>query len=188
MSPADNNLVARPAIYQARKWTDRQLVEQGFQYYRPVKRVTMARVLPQSEAPKIIKTQWDTLVARAGYIIAYVAGDTLKHSLDEYEPRPIEPKIFAKTYKTWDDARWKPSQTERHLMSLGCKPFYKVAGVWAKKLKENTYVQSIESSKPVLASAGAWLCVGTEGEPWTVDDSWFHTRYLLPGSTVGGVR
>lgn len=72
---------------------------------------------------------WDTLVARAGYIIAYVAGDTVKSALDDYEPRPIEPHIFAKTYKPWDDARWKPSNIERHLLALGCKPFYKVAGV-----------------------------------------------------------
>jgi len=188
MSPTNNLVTARPQIYQARKWTDRQLVEQGFQYYRPVKRVTMVRPLPDAEAPKVIKTAWDTVVARPGYIIAYVAGDTLKSSLDEYEPRPIEPKIFAKTYKSWDDPRWKPSATERHLIALGCKPFYKVAGVWAKKLKQDTYVQSIESSKPVIAPAGAWLCVGTEGEPWSVDDHWFHTRYLLPGSTIGGVR
>ncbi|MEP6987248.1 MAG: hypothetical protein ABI970_16715, partial [Chloroflexota bacterium] len=106
MSPT-NFVTARPAIYQARKWTDRQLVEQGFEYYRPVKRVTMARLLPAAEAPKIIKTAWDTIVARPGYIIAYVAGDTLKSTLDEYEPRPIEPNIFAKTYKPWDDPRWK---------------------------------------------------------------------------------
>nr|MBA3874947.1 hypothetical protein [Anaerolineae bacterium] len=141
MSPT-NFVTARPAIYQARKWTDRQLVEQGFEYYRPVKRVTMARLLPAAEAPKIIKTAWDTIVARPGYIIAYVAGDTLKSSLDEYDPRPIEPNIFAKTYKPWDDPRWKPSPTERHLMVLGCRPYYKMAGVWAKKLKQDTYVQS----------------------------------------------
>lgn len=188
MSPTTNFVTARPQIYQARKWTDRQLVEQGFQYYRPVKRVSMVRPLPDTEAPKIIKTAWDTIVARPGYIIAYVAGDTLKSTLDDYDPRPIEPKIFAKTYKPWDDPRWKPSPTERHLMLLGCRPYFKVAGVWAKLLKYDTYVQSIESSRPVIAPAGAWLCVGTEGEPWSVDDHWFHTRYLLPGSTVGGVR
>ena len=188
MSPTNNLVNARPQIYQARKWTDRQLVEQGFEYYRPVKRVTMVRPLPDSEAPKVIKTAWDTVVARSGYIIAYVAGDSLKTGLDDYEPRPIEPHIFAKTYKPWDDPRWKPTPTERHLIALGCKPYFKVAGVWAKKLKQDTYVQSIESSKPVIAPAGAWLCVGTEGEPWSVDDHWFHTRYLLPGSTIGGVR
>ena len=101
MSPTNNLVTARPQIYQARKWTDRQLVEQGFQYYRPVKRVSMVRPLPDTEAPKTIKTAWDTVVARPGYIIAYVAGDTLKQSLDEYEPRPIEPKISSMTERTW---------------------------------------------------------------------------------------
>ena len=56
----------------------------------------------------------------------------------------------------------------------------KKAGVWAKRLKEDTYVQSIESSGPSVAPAGAWLCIGTEGEPWSVTSEWFHTRYIVP--------
>ena len=91
MSLFNRFITARPPTYQQRHWTDQQLIAQGFQYYRPVKRLTMARVLPASEAPKIIKTSWDTITAKAGYIIAYVAGDTLKKSLDDYDPRPIEP-------------------------------------------------------------------------------------------------
>jgi len=188
MSLIDRKPAGRPPIYQQRAWTDQQLVAQGFQYYRPVKRVSMVRMLPPNEAPKIIKTAWDTIVAQAGYMIAYVAGDTLKKSLDDYEPRPIEPRIFAKTYKPWDEPSWKPSLTEKHLMELGCKPYYKTAGVWAKKLKQDTYVQSIESSKPTIAPAGAWLCVGTEGEPWSVTDDWFRLRYDQAGSSVSGPR
>jgi hypothetical protein len=188
MNSFNRFVAAKPAIYQQRHWTDQQLIAQGFQYYRPVKRLTMVRVLPPEEAPKTIKTSWDTIVAKAGYIIAYVPGDTLKKSLDDYDPRPIEPKIFAKTYKDWDEPNWKPTPTEKHLQQLGCKPYYKVAGVWAKKLKYDTYIQSKESSKPMLAPLGAWLCVGTEGEPWSVTEDWFKTRYIQPGSTVGGVR
>jgi hypothetical protein len=173
----------KPRVYQQRKWTERELVAQGFLYYAPVKRVTMVRQLPPAESPKIIKTSWDTITATAGYYIAYVAGDKLKANLDDYEPRPIEPHIFRATYKPWDVKGYKPTPIERHLWELGCRPFYKTTGVWAKRLKEETYVQSIESSKPSIAPSGAWLCVGTEGEPWSVTDNWFRTRYQPPGRT-----
>lgn len=146
----------------------------------------MARMLPVGEAPKIIKTAYDTIVAKAGYYIAYVPGDTVKSRLDDYDPRPIEPHVFLDTYRPWNEPNWKPTPPEKHLMEMGCKPYYKVAGVWAKKLKEPTYVQSIESSKPALAPAGSWLCVGTVGEPWVVTDEWFRERYILPGSGEHG--
>ena len=84
----------RPKIYQQRKWTEAELVTQGFLYYPPVKRVTMVKQLTENEAPKVIKTDWDTITATAGYYIAYVAGDKIKPNLDDYEPRPIEPHIF----------------------------------------------------------------------------------------------
>jgi hypothetical protein len=172
----------KPKVYQQRKWTDEQLRAQGFHYYKPRKRISMARMLPASEAPKIIKTSWDTIIARAGYYIAYVAGDKVQKTLDDYDPRPIEPRIFMQTYRPWNEPNYKPTPAEAHLMKLGCKPYYKIAGVWAKRLKEETWVQSIESSKPSRAPAGAWLCVGTEGEPWTVTNEWFHERYILPDS------
>jgi len=174
----------RPEIYQQRKWTEAELVAQGFLYYPPVKRVTMAKQLSPDEAPKVIKTEWDTITATAGYYIAYVAGDKIKPNLDDYEPRPIEPHIFRDTYRPWDEKGYRPTSTEKHLDKLGCKPYYKTTGVWAKRLKKDTYVQSIESSKPSVAPAGAWLCIGTEGEPWTVTHEWFHTRYRMPGQTT----
>jgi hypothetical protein len=31
----------------------------------------------------------------------------------------------------------------------------------------------------VLAPAGAWLLIGTDGEPWSVTDAWFQTHYVL---------
>ena len=170
----------RPRTFVQRKWTDEQLIAQGFRYYKPRKRITMARVLPSTEAPKVIKTSWDTIVAKAGYYIAYSPGDVLKQNLDDYDPRPIEPHIFKETYRPWKEPDWKPSRVERYLMKMGCKPYYKTAGVWAKRLKHETWVQSIESSKPALAPVGAWLCVGTAGEPWTVEDRWFRERYIIP--------
>ncbi len=171
----------RPKIYQQRKWTEAELIAQGFLYYAPVKRVTMVKQLTENEAPKVIKTEWDTVTATAGYYIAYVAGDKIKPNLDDYEPRPIEPHIFHETYRPWDEQGYRPTSTENHLSKLGCKPYYKTTGVWAKRLRKDTYVQSIESSKPSVAPAGAWLCIGTEGEPWTVTHEWFRTRYKMPG-------
>ncbi|MEO8607532.1 MAG: hypothetical protein ABI690_06605 [Chloroflexota bacterium] len=173
---------SRPKIFAQRKWTTDQLVAQGFHYYKPRKRITMARVLQSFEAPKVIKTSWDTIVAKAGYYIAYAPGDVLRKDLDDYDPRPIEPHIFKQTYRPWKEPDWKPTRVERYLMKMGCKPYYKTAGVWAKRLKHETWVQSIESSKPSLSPVGAWLCVGTAGEPWTVEDRWFRARYIIPGS------
>ncbi len=174
----------RTKIVQQHKWTDEQLIAQGFRYYKPFKRITMARMLPASEAPKIIDTGWDTIIARAGYYIAYVAGDKVKEKLDDYDPRPIEAHIFIDTYRPWNEPDWKPTPAEAHLMKLGCKPYHKIAGVWSKKLEEDTWVKSIESPKPSIAPAGAWLCIGTAGEPWAVTDEWFHMRYIVPGSGV----
>lgn len=171
----------KPRVYQQRHWTEAELVAQGFLYYRPYKRVTMVRQLPAHESPKVIKTGWDTITATTGYYIAYVAGNTLKENLDDYDPRPLEPHIFLATYHPWDEPGRKPTPTEAHLMRLGCRPYYKVAGVWAKRLEEDTYVQSIESAKPAIAPAGAWLCIGTAGEPWSVTEDWFHMRYQMPG-------
>ncbi len=173
---------ARPRTFAQRKWTNEQLIAQGFHYYKPRKRITMARVLQSFEAPKVIKTSWDTIVAKAGYYIAYSPGDVLRKDLDDYDPRPNEPHIFKETYRPWKEPDWKPSRVERYLMKMGCKPYYKTAGVWAKRLKHETWVQSIESSKPSLSPVGAWLCVGTAGEPWTVEDRWFRERYIIPGS------
>ncbi|NWG17893.1 MAG: hypothetical protein HXY41_14790 [Chloroflexi bacterium] len=173
-------LGGRPRVVRQRKWTEKELRAQGFRYYDPHKQVTMARRLPPAEAPKTIQTPWDTIVATAGYYIAYQASETPGKPLDAYSPRPIEPKIFRETYAPWREPDWKPTPTQAYLLKLGCKPYYKTVGVWAKRLKEPTLVKSLESSKPSLAPAGAWLCVGSAGEPWTVTDEWFRSRYAPP--------
>jgi hypothetical protein len=169
-------------LYKQRRWSDSALITAGFRYYRPVKRMTMARILPAQEAPLVIRTAWDTITATAGYIIAYVPGDSVKTALTDYDPRPIEPQVFALTYSPWDEPDWQPTPSQAHLLSLGCKPYYKIAGVWAKQLKRPTLVQSLESEVPATAPVGAWLCIGTAGEPWSVTADWFQTRYQVPGA------
>jgi hypothetical protein len=128
-----------------------------------------------------MKTSGNTITAEAGYWIAYAAGDVLKATLDDYKPRPIEPDIFAETYRRWDEPNWHKTPTQAHLQRLGCQSYYKFVGVWAKQLTADTQVQSIESAKPTLAPRGAWLCVGTDGEPWSMTDVWFQEHYWLPG-------
>lgn len=172
-------------VVRQRTWTERELRAEGFRHYASRRQVTMVRRLPPDEAPKVIKTPWDTIVAQAGYYIAYQTSEAPGKPLDAYAPRPIEPDIFKTTYAPWRVPDWKPSPTEAHLMKLGCKPFYKTVGVWAKRLTEPTYVQSIESDQPSLSPAGAWLCIGSAGEPWTVTNEWFHRRYVVPAKKPG---
>jgi hypothetical protein len=169
-------------VYIQHDWTDQELVADGFLSYRPVKRVTMVRLLPPEEAPKTMKASGNTITAEAGYWIAYVAGKILRESLDDYKPRPIEPDIFADTYRPWTEPSWRPTPTESHLLRLGCKPYYKFTSVWAKQLIVETQVQCMESDEPSLAPKGAWLCVGAEGEPWSITNAWFQSHYRLPGN------
>ncbi len=173
-------LVEQKVLVQ-RHWTRHELTSNGFLFYRPVKQITMARKLQRSEVPKTMKTSGNTITAQVGYWIAYTAGDALKETLDDYKARPLEPHIFAETYRPWNEPFWQPTPTEAHLHRLGCQPYYKTAGVWAKQLVDDTWVQGIESAEPTLSPKGDWLCVGMEGEPWSITPAWFQAHYLLPG-------
>jgi hypothetical protein len=93
--------------------------------------------------------------------------------------------LFRQTYRQWDEPDWKPNAAENHLMENGCRPFYKAVGVWAKRLRKSAYVQSLESPEPVLVPPGRWLCIGTEGEPYNMNDGNFRTRYIVPAETFG---
>jgi len=177
----------QPKIYAQRHWTDQALIEDGFLSYRPVKRVTMARMLSSEEAPKTVKASGNAIIAQTGYWIAYAADEALKATLDDYKPRPIEPDIFAISYRPWNERNWRPTSTEAHLQQLSCKPYYKVAPVWAKLLTAETWVHSLESAWPTLVPRGEWLCVGVEGEPWSVTEAWFQAHYLLPGRRIVGI-
>ena len=123
----------------------------------------MGRELPASEAPLLIRTAWDTLLAQAGYMICFDAGDTVRESLYSYAHWPVRPDHFHNLYKAWDAPDCEPTPAQSHLLSLGCKPYSRSVLVWAKKLEQATTVQSIESRQPVVVPAGAWLCMGANG-------------------------
>lgn len=174
-------------ILKQRNWTKDDLIAQGFRYYDRKRQVVMARVLPPGEAPKTIRLKWDTLVAHAGYMICYDVSDgRTRAKLDDYEHWPVEPDIFAKTYRPWDTA-FKPSAPEKHLYELGCRPFYKFAGLWAKKVVKPVYVQTIESVKPVEVPIGAYITIGIKGEPTSMSAEEFYMRYEPPAQASVGL-
>lgn len=167
-------------VIQQRNWTEKELRARGYSYYLRRKEVTMARELPATEAPLKIRTHsGQELVASAGYIICYRAADKVRPRLSDYEHWPVEPEIFSKTYKAWDDPDWKPSPPERHLMRFGCQPYYKAVGVWAKQLDTNAMLQSKEHIHPVEVKTGEYVAVGTDGEPYSMGAVTFHARYQV---------
>jgi len=138
----------------------------------------MARKLPDEEAPKtIITRQGDELTAQQGYIICYYGGDVVHDTLEAYDHWPIAPTIFAKTYKRWDSQDWHPNPAQKKLMTLGCMPYYKFVGVWAKKMDKDGYVQSLEHGEPVRVETGKYVAIGTDGEPYTMGENTLHSRY-----------
>jgi len=175
-------MVEREVLRQ-RNWTEAELAKAGFRYYACRKRMVMGRELPASEAPLVIRTAWDTLVAQAGYMICFDPGDTVRESLYSYAYWPVRPDHFHDLYKAWDASDWEPTPAQSHLLALGCKPYSRSVGVWAKKLDQATTVQSFESREPVVVPAGAWLCMGGNGSAWgapySMSDKAFRARYVL---------
>lgn len=166
-------------IIRQKQWTPEELAKAGFRYHARKRQIVMARILQPHEAPKTIVTPWDTLVAPAGYVICYEPGDTVWPSLEDYHQWPVAPTIFRQTYARWGGRGWQPTPAEAHLVALGCKPFYKFAGVWAKMLTEPTTIQTLESPEPVVVPPGVWVSIGVEGEPYTMSDWNFTSRYKL---------
>lgn len=164
-------------IIRQRQWTPEELKAAGFRQYARKKQVVMVRQLPPEEAPLTIETTWDSLVAPAGYMICYDPGKVAWKALEDFDHWPCEPSIFDINYRAWDQPDWKPTPPEAALLRLGCKPFYKIQGVWAKRLAQPVRVQSMESQMPTTVPAGAWLVIGTEGEPYSMSERAFTTRY-----------
>ena len=160
-------------IITQKQWTDDELIEAGFRPYVRRKQVVMARQLPEDDSPREIPSNFETLVAESGYMICYEAGETVGERFEDYHRWPIRKDIFDSNYHVWDEAGWTPTPAQLHLMSLGCLPYYKVANVWARELQKDTRVQSLESVAPVVIPAGAWLCIGTEGEPYSMERCYF---------------
>lgn len=169
-------------ILRQKDWSEQELLEQGFRYYRRRKRVVLARELPPEEAPLRIAYGNDILVATAGYMICFSAGWFKRKSLYDYFHWPVAPDHFADLYLEWDEPNWRPKWGERHLMSLGCKSYYNAEGVWAKKLTEPRWIQGLEHEKPFEVPAGAWLLIGAKGSalgaPYWGLDKRFKSRFV----------
>lgn len=167
----------RSQVLRQRNWTEEELVKAGFCYYTPTKRLVMARVIKKAVD---IEMTLEVLRADSGDIVCYTPGDQVQPSLDGYDHWPVQPDLFKKTYKAWDDPMWRPNEPEKHLMLNGCKPYFKHLGVWALKLPVAIMMQSLESPEPVLVPAGRWLCIGSQGEPYHMSEENFHVRYQFP--------
>jgi hypothetical protein len=166
-------------------WSEAELLREGFEPYERKKELVMARQLSEFEAPKRIVTNGgEKLIAEAGYMICYRPGEIVRSGLDTYQQWPVEPEIFAETYRAWDEPLWTPTPAEKHLMELGCLPYYKAAGVWAKKLDEPVYVQSLEQNEPELVQTGRYVAIGAQGEPYSMSDESFARRYYRRSSTA----
>jgi hypothetical protein len=166
-------------IIRQRNWTEEELKDHGYHYYERRKQITMARKLPDDSPPvSIINEHGETLVAQPGYIICYEAGERAFDTLDEYPHWPVEPGIFARTYKRWEEEDWEPDPAEKRLIELGCRPYYKSVGVWAKKLTEDVLLQSIEHTEPVKVKTGSYIAIGMDGEPYHIGERTLHSRYV----------
>ena len=125
--------------------------------------MVLARKLPPEEAPLRMSYGEDVLIATAGYMICFSAGWRRRRNLYDYDHWPVAPDHFADLYLEWDEPAWEPKRGEKHLMSLGCKPYYSPVGVWAKELTQPQWIQSVENEKPFEVPAGAWLMIAAKG-------------------------
>lgn len=164
-------------VLRQRNWTEVELRAAHFHYYEPRKRVVMVQVLKDTIH---IKMTLETLVARTGSVICYDPGAARRERLEDYDHWPVRADLFQKTYRPWREPDWHPNAAESHLMQLGCLPYYKHTGVWAQRLTRPIYLQSLESPQPVLVPPGRWLCIGSQGEPYHMNDQEFRERYLVP--------
>ena len=173
------------SVIRQRQWGKEELRNMGYEYYERIREITMVRELPKSEAPLTIHTHYgDTLVAEAGYMICYSAGDTVFRTIDQYDHWPVAPEIFIQTYSPWDEPNWKPSPAQRHLLAAGCRPFYKSSGIWARKLDTDVYLQSKEHVEPVKIRTGMYVAIGHDGEPYSMGETTIHSRYKPQRHTI----
>lgn len=170
--------MAEVEVLRQREWTESDLIAAHFKRYEPRKRLVMAKVLRTS---RTIAITMESLLATAGDIICYDPGNgEARPDLDDYDHWPVRKDLFRQNYKQWDEKGWRPNAAEAHLLENGCRPYYKAAGIWARRLRKGLVVQSLESPEPILVPPGRWLCIGTEGEPYHMSDSKFRTRYVVP--------
>jgi len=166
-------------ILKQREWTDEELVSAGFHYYQRKKQLVMAARLPSDLAPLEIHYPLETVIADAGDVICFDPGDTVRHTLIDYDHWSVKYPIFVRTYRNWDEVAWMPPPQVDFLLERGCKPYYKSQGAWSKQLTEAMWIQSVESPDPIEVPPGMWLMIGTKGEPWHVEDDKFRERYII---------
>lgn len=170
----------RGGVIRQRDWTETELRAAGYRYYVRQKQLVMARALPGEEAPKQIAASWATLYAQAGDMICYrPEGEAARASIDAFDHWPVQREIFEQDYVAWDGPPLPDTPAMRQLRAAGCQPYYKQAGCWARCLTEPAQVQSLESPEPVRYPAGAWVCIGSKGEPWAQPDDDFRSRYVV---------
>jgi len=168
-----------PDVIKVRPWTDEELITAGFRYFQRRKQLVMAGRLPEQAAPLEIHYPLESVIAEAGDVICFDATHGYHKQLLDYEHWSVKYHIFMATYRNWKRQDWHPDAAVRHLMAHGCKPYYKHHGTWARRLTEPTWVQSLESTKPMLIPVGMWLLIGTSGEPWHNEDAQFRERYII---------
>ncbi len=165
-------------VLRQRNWTDDELRAAQFKHYDPRKRLIMAKVLRTS---RTISITMESLLATAGDIVCYDPGGTqARPSIDDYDHWPVRKDLFRQNYKAWDEKNWRPNAAEAQLIENGCRPYYKAAGIWARRLRRGVVVQSLESPEPILIPPGRWLCIGSQGEPYHMGDEKFRARYVTP--------
>jgi len=165
-------------VIMQRSRSKRELRREGFVYYERRKELVMVRELPVEEAPKqIISSCDEPLVVDAGYMICYSPSDDLHPTLDSYDHWPVEPEIFEDTYSPWDGPVKNLPRAAKKMMKLGCLPYYKSRGVWAKKTDAPCLIQSLESEKPFRVEAGWIVIIGADGEPYCMTEAEFTSRY-----------
>lgn len=162
-------------VLKQRDWTEAELKAANFRYYPVRKRLVMAKILHEA---RDIEITLEVLSAGEGDIICYTPGDEAKENLDDYNHWPVRRDLFRQNYRPWNEPGWQPNPAELHLMSYGCRPYYKTVGIWAQRLTRSLFVQSLESPRPVLLPPGRWLCIGVQGEPYHMNDYEFNSRYL----------
>lgn len=161
-----------------RNWTNEELRAEGFRYYERKKQLVMAARLPERLAPLPISYPLETVQADAGDVICFDPSGEAKDNWRQYDHWSVKLDIFMAVYRNWDQENWIPSPAQHHLLSLKCKPYYKVSGVWAKYFTEPIWVDAIESVEPALVSH-VWIAVGAKGEPWHIEDDLFRARYIV---------
>ncbi len=170
MKPMSEN----PPILRQRRWTTKELLSLGFQYYNRIPAVVMAR--PHFGKFEI-DSQLEKLTGEGEYMICYDARHASVHHVEQVPSWPVRADIFDKTYARWNVDGWQPNSLEAQLSLQGCQPYTKVSGVWAARLREAVLVQSLESATPVAIPSGAWLVIGTDGEPYGMEHNEFKGRY-----------